>query len=165
MRLLRFEGKHRTLLPPSFTRGDGRRLGGSRRYSGASIAAFRRIRTAADSPRPSGTPLINAGGKVFPMPLASTGDRKGRPYAGVPIPSQKTKKRNGPGAVPCVLVFFVREKSNDSVGLTFQDGAELFHGKHGDGFVMLQIVDGPGIEAVLVDERIGGDPFLFHGLP
>ena len=33
------------------------------RYSVPSIAAFRRIRTAANSPRPSGTPLINAGGK------------------------------------------------------------------------------------------------------
>ena len=51
------------LLPPSFTRGDGRRPGGSMRYNIPSIAPPRRIRTAACSPRPSGTPLINAGGR------------------------------------------------------------------------------------------------------
>ena len=59
---------HCTLLPPSFMRGDvqaERRTGGSMRHGGPSIATFRRIRTAADSPRPSGTPLINAGGKIF----------------------------------------------------------------------------------------------------
>ena len=49
--------------------------------------------------------------------------------------------------------------------MTPQDQAQLFQRKHGDGFVVLQIVDGSGIDAMLVNQGVGSDPFLFHGFP
>ena len=54
---------------------------------------------------------------------------------------------------------------DNSVSLTLQDGTQAFQCEHGDGLVMLQIVDGSGIDAVLVDQRVGGNALLLHGFP
>lgn len=60
---------------------------------------------------------------------------------------------------------FIGHESDDAIGLTSEDRAQLLHCEQGDGFVVLEIVDGPGIDAVLVDEGIGGDPLFGHGFP
>ena len=66
---------------------------------------------------------------------------------------------------PQILCFRIRIEPDNAFGLAFEDGTQLFQGKHGDGFVVLQIVNCPGIDAMLADEGIGGDPFLLHGFP
>ena len=67
------EGKHCTLSPPSFMRGDvqaQRRTGGSMRYRVASTETLRRIRTAAGLPPPFGHPPHKCGGQgVRCLPL------------------------------------------------------------------------------------------------
>ena len=77
-------GVHRTPLAPLVYEGGMSKRsagqGGSMRHGIPSIAAPRRIRTAADSPRPSGIPLINAGGKIFPDAVRHRRATEGRPY-------------------------------------------------------------------------------------
>ena len=51
------------------------------------------------------------------------------------------------------------------IGCALQGSTKLFQGIHSDGFVSLQIGDGIGAEAQLIDQRIGGNAPVFHGLP
>ena len=74
-------------------------------------------------------------------------------------------KRERPCRSLFVLQFAVRKKPDDPICLTLQDHAKLFHCEHGDGSVVLQVVDGSGIDAVFIDQGVGGDSLLLHGFP
>lgn len=51
------------------------------------------------------------------------------------------------------------------VGITVQDRAQTFQCKHGNAFVMAQIVDSAGIDAIFIDQGIGGNSALLHCAP
>lgn len=60
------------------------------------------------------------------------------------------------------LFGFIGGEADDTFGLTAQNGTELFDGIEGDGAIVLPIVDGAGVDAVFIDEGVGGDAFGFH---
>ena len=64
---------------------------------------------------------------------------------------------------PHFLLFFF---DGDNVfNITVQNQAQLFQCKHGNAFVVPEVIDCSGIYSVFVDECIGRNPFIFHGLP
>lgn len=64
---------------------------------------------------------------------------------------------------PHFLLFFF---DGDNVfNITVQNQAQLFQSKHGNALVVPEIIDCSGIYSVFVDESIGRNPFIFHGLP
>ena len=57
------------------------------------------------------------------------------------------------------------KKSDNAFRLAMQDLAKALQRIHGDGLVMLKLMNGLGIDAVLMDQRIGRYALLRHGLP
>ena len=60
---------------------------------------------------------------------------------------------------------FIGQELDDPFGLTAENIAQLFQRIQRDGFVVLQIVDRSGVDAVFVDEGVSGNMLAFHGLP
>ena len=54
---------------------------------------------------------------------------------------------------------------NDLICLTLQDKTQFFQCVQGDGLVVFQIVNGSRVKAVPVNQGIGGDALLGHGVP
>ena len=57
------------------------------------------------------------------------------------------------------------KESDNAFRLTVQDLAKPLQRIHSDGLIMLELVNGLGIDAVLMDQRIGRHALLRHGLP
>lgn len=64
----------------------------------------------------------------------------------------------------CVL-WCVGGEGDNTFSLTIENLTKPLQREHGNGSVMLQIVDGSGVDAVFADECIGGLATLLHGFP
>lgn len=59
----------------------------------------------------------------------------------------------------------IRNKKDDVLCLTMQDRAQTFKGVHRNRFVVLQIVNGSGIDTMFINQSIGGFSLFFHCFP
>lgn len=71
------------------------------------------------------------------------------------------EKKPSDKQIPIALSF----KCNHIIRFTVQNFTQSFQRKHGNAFIVTQVIDRSGVYAIFIDKGIRGDTLLFHCIP